>query len=445
MMSTLPPGPTGRYRTTWNILRKPKEFLTECVQSYGDPFLITAMNGPVLITGEPQYVEQIFKAPQDTFSVFAREAMLPLLGAGSLLLMEGTKHRAERKRVAPPFHGDQMKAYGRAMQQAAYRVIAQQEHGKPFTGLQIGTEISLDVILQTILGADTENLINDFRTSTRRVLSRSWPILFFSPKTQVRFWGLSPLDRLKVAQERLRTQLRDELDRRGDNVNQREDMLSILARPTAELPAPDFEDLADSVGTLMFAGHETTAVSIAWALYHLHRHPDWLSRLREELDASDQLAETYAAMPLLKAIVHETLRLNPIVPEVLRVVRKPFELGGFQVPIGHGVAAASCLTHYDHEVFDEPESFNPQRFLDQNYSPSQYYPFGGGNRRCVGAAFASYELAIALGTILQSYELELLDRNEVVPVRRNITMGPSTGVQLRVRHRRKASSIAVHR
>lgn len=437
-MSSLPPGPIGRYRSTWNILRKPKEFLTECAQSYGDPFLITAMNGPVLITGKPEFVEQIFKAPPDTFSVFAREAMLPLLGAGSLLLMEGTKHRAERKRVAPPFHGDQMKAYGRAMQKTSRQAIAQQEHGKPFSGLQIGTEISLDVILRTILGADTESLLDNFRTSTRKVLSRSWPILFFSPKTQVRFLGLSPLDRLRAAQNRLRKQLRDELDRRGDDVNHRDDMLSILARPTEELPAPDFEDLADSVGTLMFAGHETTAVSIAWALYHLHRHPDWLNRLREELDASDKQAETYAAMPLLKAIVQETLRLNPIVPEVLRVVRKPFKLAGYDVPIGHGVAAASCLTHYDPEVFENPDSFNPQRFLDRTFTPSQYYPFGGGNRRCVGAAFATYELAIALGTILQSHELELLDQEEVVPVRRNITMGPSTGVQLRVRHCRNS-------
>lgn len=183
-------------------------------------------------------------------------------------------------------------------------------------------------------------------------------------------------------------------------------------------------------------------MSIAWALYHMHRHPVWLKRLREELDASDRQAETYAQMPLLKAIVQETLRLNPIVPEVLRVVRKPFKLGGFDVPIGHGVAAASCLTHYDPEVFENPGSFNPQRFLDRTFTPSQYYPFGGGNRRCVGAAFATYELAIALGTILQSHELELVDREEVVPVRRNITMGPSTGVQLRVRRRRSYLSDA---
>ena len=431
-MSSLPKGPNGKFRSTLGVLRNPRAFLSHGVQTYGDPFLLTAMNGPVLVTGKPEYVEQVFRAPPDTFSVFARDAMIPLLGSGSLLMMEGSAHRCERKRVAPPLHGDRMKAYGRAMQIIAREAIAHYEGGKQFTGLQIGTDISLDVILQTILGADTERLIQDFRKSTRLVLSRSWPILFFSPKTQLSFLGLSPLDRLRVAQQRLREQLRSELDRRGDLINEREDILSILARSTDETPAPDFEQLADSVGTLMFAGHETTAVSIAWAIYHLHRNPIWLARLREELDASDGQPDTYAALPLLKACVQETLRLNPIVTEVLRIVKEPFQLAGVDVPVGHGIAAASCLTHYDPELFIQPARFNPERFIERTYSPSEYYPFGGGNRRCVGAAFASYKMAIVLGTILQSHELELLDRSKVVPKRRNITMGPSTGVRLRV-------------
>ncbi|WP_442510411.1 cytochrome P450 [Novipirellula sp. SH528] len=435
-MPDLPNGPKGKFRSTLAVVRNPREFFVRSVSSYGDPFLLSAMNGPVVVTGKPEYVEQVFRAPPDTFRVFAREAMLPLLGAGSLLMMEGSQHRAERKRVAPPFHGSCMKAYGRAMQSTAQTAINRREEGETFTGVQIGTEISLDVILQTILGADTGPLLAEFRKLTREVLSRSWPILFFSPKTQFRFFGFSPIDRLKHAQQKLRDQLRIELDRRGDQINERDDILSILARPTEESPAPDFEDLADSVGTLMFAGHETTSVSIAWALYHLHRHPVWLHRLRDELDASDQQPDTYATMPLLKAVVQETLRLNPIVTEVLRVVQSPFQLGAYDIPIGHAVAAASCLTHYDPDIYEAPNDFNPERFLDQTYTPSQYYPFGGGTRRCVGAAFASYELAIVLGTILQSHELDLLDQKEVVPVRRNITMGPSTGVRLRVRSRR---------
>ncbi|EMI40751.1 cytochrome P450 [Rhodopirellula sp. SWK7] len=436
MGSQLPAGPKSILRSTWGVIRNPKGYFEKAVANYGDPFLMTAMNGPVVVTGKPESVEQIFRAPPDTLGVFARDSLLPLLGAGSLLLMEGTKHRAERKRIAPPLHGSCMKTYGNTMQETARNAITQYESGASFTGLQIGTDISLDVILKAILGADTERLLADFRESTRKVLARSWPILFFSPKTQFPFLGLSPIDRLRSAQQHLREQLRTELERRGREINERDDLLSILARSTDESPAPDFEELADSVGTLMFAGHETTAVSIAWSFYHLHRHPVWLHRLCEELDASDGRAETYATMPLLNAIVQEVLRLNPIVPEVLRVVREPFRLGDYDIPVGHGVAAAGCLTHYDSSVYEAPDVFNPERFLDRTYKPSEYYPFGGGTRRCVGAGFAIYELMIALGTILRSHELELLDQKEVLPIRRNVTMGPSTGVRLRVLRRR---------
>lgn len=435
-MPKLPDGPRGKYQSTLGVIRDPRNFFAKSISKYGDPFLFCAMNGPVLVTGKSEYVEQIFRAPPDTFGVFARDSLIPLLGAGSLLLMEGPPHREQRKRTAPPLNGGCMRAYGQAMQDTAQLAINRRESGVAFTGLQLGTEVSLDVILQTILGADSEHLLSELRKSTRKALARAWPILFFSPKTQFRFLGLSPMDRLRRAQQQLREQLRIELDRRGDQINVRNDMLSILARPTEDSQVPDFDELADSVGTLMFAGHETTAVSIAWAIYHLHRHPGWLNRLRDELDASDGRADTYATMPLLKAIIQETLRLNPIVTEVLRTVREPFQLGSYDIPLGYAVAAASCVTHYDPEIYEDPESFNPQRFLDHSFTPTQYYPFGGGGRRCVGASFATYELAIVLGTILRSHELELLDQKEVVPVRRNITMGPSSGVRLRVRSRR---------
>ncbi|MEM9366210.1 MAG: cytochrome P450 [Planctomycetota bacterium] len=436
MRSDLPTGPSGVLRSTWGVIRNPKGLFEKCIAEHGDPFLMTAMNGSVVVTGDPALVEQIFRAPPDTFGVFATKAMTPILGAGSLLLMEGSSHRAARKQIAPPFHGACMRRYGDAMQATAEAVFSRMEPGTTFTGIQVGTEISLDVILKTILGADSKPVLERFRDATRKVLGRSWPILFFSPATQVGFLGMSPMDRLRKAQAELREQLREELMRRGDEIHQRDDILSILARPGDDGQGPDFETLADSVGTLMFAGHETTAVSIAWALYHLLQNPDLLHRLREELDAVDGRAETYATLPLLKAIVQETLRLNPIVTEVLRVARKPFQLGEIEIPIGYSVAAASCLTHYRPEIYPDANAFDPDRFLQRTYSPAEYYPFGGGNRRCIGAAFATYELAIVLGTVLRAYELQLLEDTEVVPKRRNITMGPSTGVRLRFVGRR---------
>ncbi|TWU56994.1 hypothetical protein Poly51_29150 [Rubripirellula tenax] len=431
-MPDLPNGPHGKWRTTWGIIQNPRRLFNKCVQQFGDPFLMRAINGNVVVTDRPDLVEQIFRADPDTFSVFASEGIRPILGAGSLLMMEGPPHRAERKRVAPPLHGDRMKAYGEAMQSIALATGRNYSDGREFTGIRLGTEISLDVILQTVLGADSNQLMNEFRHSTRGVLDRSLPILFFSPKTQFSLLGFSPMDRLRVVQAKLREQIKQEVQRRGDSIHSREDILSILARPTESDPEIDFEHLADSIGTLLFAGHETTAVSIAWSLYHLHRNPDWLDKLRAELDQCDMSPESLAAMPLLRAIVQETLRLNPIVTEVLRTLTRPMELGGYRLPTGFSIAAASCLTHYDESIYASPETFDPGRFIDRTYTPSQYYPFGGGNRRCVGAAFATYELAIVLGTLVHNYRFELLDKVPVVPRRRNVTMGPSTGVRMRI-------------
>ncbi|TWU57990.1 cytochrome P450 [Rubripirellula reticaptiva] len=428
----LPGGPTGKWRNTWHVIQNPRRMFVRCVQQYGDPFVMRAINGDVLVTGRPDLVEQIFKADPDAFAVFASDAIRPILGSGSLLMMEGPPHRAERKRVAPPLHGDRMKAYGEAMQATATAAVSNYQDGREFTGLKLGTEISLDVILQTVLGADSHQLMKEFRATTRGVLDRSLPILFFSPRTQFSCLGFSPMDRLRVAQVKLRQQIKNEVQRRGESVHTREDILSILARPTDDEPNVDFEHLADSIGTLLFAGHETTAVTIAWTLYHLHWNPDWLATLRLELDQCDMLPETLAAMPMLRAITQETLRLNPIVTEVLRTLTRPMQIGDYHLPAGFSVAAAACLTHYDESIYESPETFNPGRFLNHTYSPSQYYPFGGGNRRCVGAAFASYEMAIVLGTLIRRHEFELLETTPVVPRRRNITMCPSTGVRLRV-------------
>ncbi|MDA8744920.1 cytochrome P450 [Rubripirellula amarantea] len=242
----LPSGPRGKLRNTWRVLKSPRHFFQDCVAKYGDPFTMNAINGMVVVTGRPELIEQIFRADPDTFSVFASEGLKPILGAGSLLMMEGPDHRAERKRVAPPLHGDRMRVYGETMKRIAEQAIRKREDGQPFTGLQLGTEISLDVILQTVFGADSEDLLQEFRVCTRAALDRSWPVLFFSPKMQFGFAGLSPMDRLRTAQQQLRGALKRELDRRGSTIADREDILSIVARPTEDEPHLDFEHLADS-------------------------------------------------------------------------------------------------------------------------------------------------------------------------------------------------------
>ncbi len=216
-----------------------------------------------------------------------------------------------------------------------------------------------------------------------------------------------------------------------------DDIFSLLANAHYEDGSPITpEHLRDQLFTFLFAGHETTAIALAWALYHIHRNPEVLTRLHQELDqAPDDSPATLVSLPYLKAVVQETLRLYPIVTEVLRLLKEPMELGEYRVPAGHAVAAAAVLAHYQPDVYPEPELFKPERFLQRSFSPFEYMPFGGGHRRCVGAAFSTYEMQIVLGTICKRYRMEAVDES-VVPVRRNVTMGPSTGINLRMLGRR---------
>jgi cytochrome P450 len=289
--------------------------------------------------------------------------------------------------------------------------------------------------VQAIFGGENVASIRQLLALSREAVKCSSPILFFSPKMHFRFLGLSPWDRFRKAQTRLRNAFAAELERRRREPAEREDILTLLTNARYEDGSPiELEHAQDELGTFLFAGHETSALAMAWAFYHLHRHPQTLQALRDELVGVNATApEELVKLPYLKAVVQETLRLHPIVTEVLRVLKSPMQLGAFTIPAGVAVAPATVLAHYRADTFPEPDAFRPKRFLEHSYSSSEYFPFGGGQRRCAGAAFAMYEMAIVLGTLLSRYEFELLEKKELHPIRRNITMGPSSGVLMRVR------------
>ena len=167
-------------------------------------------------------------------------------------------------------------------------------------------------------------------------------------------------------------------------------------------------------------------------MYDLHRNADAFMSLMKELDSlEDNQPVRLASAPFLKATVQETLRIHPIVTETLRKLKAPLQLGEYHLPAGMAVAPATVLAHYNPSTYNDPESFRPERFVEKSYSPFEYMPFGGGHRRCIGAAFASYEIAIVLGSLLKRFQFELVDTAPVTPKRRNVTIGPSTAVPLR--------------
>lgn len=430
----VPRGPAGTWRPTLQLIRNPRAALEGWAKEFGDPFLLTALNGPVVVTGREDLIRVIHGQDPNIYAPFATGTIVPLMGSGSMLILEGDQHRRERRLMMPMFHGDRMKSYGTSMQQCALEQFSAHRSRGQIGTLDLMTDISLEVIVRTIFGGDDRELALRLMDASRAVVASGSPLLFFSKKTHFSFFGFSPWDRWNQAKRALFQLLDSVIDNRLKSNVQSDDILSLLCTAKYEDgQSITREHIYSELMTFLFAGHETTALSLTWAIYHLHKNTSSLTSLRNELDVLGEDSPTsLSTAPYLKATVQETLRIHPIVTETLRKLKAPLQLGDYLLPAGMAVAPATVLAHHNPTTFPEPELFRPERFIERSYSPFEYMPFGGGHRRCIGAAFASYEMAIVLGTLIKRFEFELVDSAPVVPKRRNVTIGPSTGVPIRV-------------
>ncbi len=429
----LPLGPRGSLLPTLKLIRDPRAALEGWVRQYGDPCLLKALNGPVVVTGREDLIRVIHGQDPSIYAPFASTTIDPLMGSGSMLTLEGEPHRRERRLIMPMFHGDRMKAYGESMQQCALERFESCRAQSQILTLNMMTDISLEIIVRTIFGGSDPELVKQLTHASQKLVKSASPLLFFSAKSHLSLLGLSPWDRWNRSKHELQRHLDQVIDTRQRSSDTGEDILSLLISATYEDGLPiTREHIYSELLTFLFAGHETTALTLTWAMYHVHRNPAAYASLVNELDslANDSPANLTSA-PYLKATVQETLRVHPIVTETLRKLKVPLTLGEYRLPVGVAVAPATVLAHYDPETYADPEQFRPERFLKRSYSPFQYMPFGGGHRRCIGAAFASFEIAIVLGSLLKRFQFELVDSAPVVPKRRNVTIGPSTAVPLR--------------
>jgi cytochrome P450 len=279
----------------------------------------------------------------------------------------------------------------------------------------------MEVIIRTVFGVGDE-LVPTFTQAVVDVVDSAGPLAFFVPALQRGIGPFSPYAkarrRLARLDELLQTQI-ERVRREGGG----DDILSMLVEAR-------WDD-----GTAMDDGHETTALVIAWAIDAVHRNPEVLARLREELDAAEGSPADDAKLPYLDAVGRETLRRWPALPEVMRVLVRPLQFDGVTVPAGHSLGVAIANIHHRADLYPDPFAFRPERFLERKYGPHEYMPFGGGHRRCVGAAFADFELRIVLGVAVREFAFELQQSSEPKAVRRNITMGPRGGVPVLVRKR----------
>jgi cytochrome P450 family 110 len=427
--------------TTYQVATNPLKAMKDLHDRYGDPFLAPTANGQVVMTAEPELIKEIFaNRDPELFGVFASEATYPFLGENSLLMLAGEPHKRERKLLMPPFHGERMRAYAEAMADATRRAFASLADGEEFRAIDQGTRISLEVIVRAVFGVDDPEGMQAHGQALRAMLDAAKPIFMFSKRTQIAPFGLGPWATFMKLSAEVDRLLYQQIEQVRGQTEGREDILSLMldARYEDGSSMSD-QHIRDELRTLLVAGHETTAITLAWALFAVHKNPEVRERLLTELDAlgPDADPETIAKIPYLGAVIDETLRLYPVVEVVFRVLRKPWKFGGYELPAGVAVSPAINLVHQRPDIYPEPQRFKPERFLETKPKPHEYLPFGGGNRRCIGAAFSHLESRIAIGILLRELEFELLEPGEPEVERRSLTLGPKGGVRMRVLRRRK--------
>ncbi|MBE9167836.1 cytochrome P450 [Pleurocapsales cyanobacterium LEGE 06147] len=459
-MRQLPGPPAIKWLRTLRLFKlifRPLDYFDDDRKRYGDIYQLGGLTSPpFVIVSNPQAIEEIFTASPDSFEVGRGNASLSfLLGDNSLLLLDGEPHRQKRRLLMPAFHGECLQSYSQSICEITEQVTgrtspALEGRGQPLTNQWLVgksfpvrlymQEITLRVILQAVFGL---NRRQERYEQLRRLLSSlldtissplSSSLIFFEALQQD--WGsLSPWGRFLRLKQRVRQLLYEEIkERREQDKQTGNDILSVLmsAKDASGKPMSD-EELHDELMTLLVAGHETTASALVWALYWIHYLPEVRDKLLGELETLGEEKNWHqiARLPYLEAVVAETLRIYPIVVGTFaRRLKSPMELMGYKFETGTAFAASIYLTHQREDLYPSPKQFRPERFWERQYSPYEYLPFGGGNRRCLGAALAQMEMKLVLATILSRYELALKHNRPLKPVRRGLTIAPPSSFQM---------------
>jgi cytochrome P450 len=418
----LPPGPRmSRALQTAIWSRQAQWFLEQSRARFGRMFSIKiAYEGDWVMVSDPELVKQVFTGDPRVFHAGEGNQILrPVLGDNSVLVLDEKKHIGQRKLLLPPFHGERMQAYGEKMTEIAAREIESWPTGVPYKLRPRMQAITLEIIIETVFGVHEGERMGPLREALRTFLDLTTnpavllPVLAIGPDRINRIPAfrrrVESVDRLIAAEIAER--------RRAEDLAEREDVLSmlLLARHEDGSPMSDAE-IRDELLTLLVAGHETTATALSWAMERLTRHPEKLERLRAEVETGEDAYMT--------ATIQETLRLRPVIVLVVRKLTEPVELGGYELPAGAGVTPCIHLIHRDPEIYPEPERFLPERFLDNPPGTYTWIPFGGGVRRCLGAAFAQFEMQVVLRELVRRRDVQPANPASERPFRRAITETP---------------------
>ncbi len=444
----------------------PIAYMENAVEHYPDIFTgrIVGFGDTLVFVNHPQGIQEILTNDRKKYAALGEynKILQPVVGDYSIFLLDGDRHRRRRQLLMPSFHGERMRVYGEQICNLTEKVFDRIPINQPFTARSITQEISLEVILQTVFGVSEGELEVILQTvfgvsegEKFQQLKQQLGLmadLFRSPFTssflffpflQKDFGSWSPWGKfVRDRQETDQLLYKEIAERREQPDTNQIDILSLLISSRDEAGESMIDqELRDEAIALLMAGYETTATAMAWGLYLTHQNPEVLAKLLQELDSLGNSPDPMSIfrLPYLTAVCNEILRIYPVTIFTFpRIVQEPVKLLGHSLEPGTSVVGCMYLLHQREDLYPQPKQFKPERFLEHQFSPYEFMPFGGGVRRCVGEALAVFEMKLVLATLMSRYQFALADNNQPeVPKRRGVTLAPARGVKMVITGRRK--------
>lgn len=403
--------------------------VAQIVRRCGDVFTLQLpVFGRTVIVADPALAKELFMAnTEDVGNI--QPNLSRVLGSGSVFALDGTDHRRRRRLLTPPFHGKSIRNYEAIFEEETLREAQNWPEGTPFETLEPMMRITLNAILRAVFGADGTHLDELRRIIPPWVtLGSRLAVLPTPARTYGRFSPWGRLARYRRRYDEVIGRLIDAVQADPD-FDERDDVLALLLKSTYEDGSSmSRQDIGDELLTLLAAGHETTAATLGWAFERISRHPDVLARLAAEADTEDN--------EYRQAVILEVQRVRTVIDFAGRHVYAPsFNLGEYTIPQGYSIVVALSQMHHRTQEFPDPDRFDPHRFLGQRPPTFAHIPFGGGTRRCVGAAFANVEMDIVLRTVLRHFVIETTDAPAEKTHSRGVAYTPKSGGRVVV-HRR---------
>jgi cytochrome P450 len=381
--------------------------------------------GRMVYVSDPELIKQVFAGDPQVFHAgeATAGALEPGVGPNSVLTLDEEPHLRQRKLLLPPFHGENVKRWESTIRDITERDLETWPVGQEFSLRAHTQRVTLEVILRAVFGVRERERFDRVRGLVDEFARRAHLITLL-PFLRRDLGRWSPWSKFVKARAAVDEFLYEEIAlRRGQpDLAERDDVLSLLLRATDEdgEPMTDHE-LRDELVTVIGAGHETTATAVAWAFERLLRSPRVLERLTQSLDEGDEY---------LDATIQETLRIRPVIVDVVRRLTRDVELGGYRIPAGTIIVPSITTIHFREDLYPEPDEFRPERFLDGKTDAYTWIPFGGGVRRCIGATFAQFEMRVMIRAVLERAELRAADPRPERAKLRNITIAPAHGCRV---------------